>query len=146
IALDGSLEAIAELNQAGYQVVVATNQSGIGRGLFEAAALNAMHEKMYKALATSGGRVDAVFFCPHTAADACECRKPKAGMLREIARRFDMDLTGVPVVGDSLRDLQAGVEVGAVPHLVLTGKGAKTRDAGNLPPGTQIHEDLRAFV
>lgn len=146
IALEGSLEAIAELNQAGYQVVVATNQSGIGRGLFEAAALNAMHEKMYKALATSGGRVDAVFFCPHTAADACECRKPKAGMLREIARRFDMDLTGVPVVGDSLRDLQAGVEVGAVPHLVLTGKGAKTRDAGNLPPGTQIHEDLRAFV
>ncbi len=146
IALDGSLEAIAELNQAGYQVVVATNQSGIGRGLFEAAALNAMHEKMYKALATSGGRVDAVFFCPHTAADACECRKPKAGMLREIARRFDMDLTGVPVVGDSLRDLQAGVEVGAVPHLVLTGKGAKTRDAGNLPPGTQIHEDLRAFA
>ena len=146
IALDGSLEAIAELNQAGYQVVVATNQSGIGRGLFEAAALHAMTEKMYKALATSGGRVDAVFFCPHTAADACECRKPKAGMLREIARRFDMDLTGVPVVGDSLRDLQAGVEVGAVPHLVLTGKGAKTRDAGNLPPGTQIHEDLRAFV
>jgi len=146
IALDGSLEAIAELNQAGYQVVVATNQSGIGRGLFEAAALNAMHEKMYKALATSGGRVDAVFFCPHTAADACECRKPKAGMLREIARRFDMDLTGVPVVGDSLRDLQAGVEVGAVPHLVLNGKGGKTRDAGNLPPGTQIHEDLRAFV
>lgn len=146
IALDGSLEAIAELNQAGYQVVVATNQSGIGRGLFEAAALNAMHEKMYKALATHGGRVDAVFFCPHTAADACECRKPKAGMLREIARRFDVDLTGVPVVGDSLRDLQAGVEVGAVPHLVLTGKGAKTRDAGNLPPGTKIHEDLRAFA
>lgn len=146
IALDGSLEAIAELNQAGYQVVVATNQSGIGRGLFEAAALNAMHEKMYKALATCGGRVDAVFFCPHTAADACECRKPKTGMLREIARRFDVDLTGVPVVGDSLRDLQAGAEVGAVPHLVLTGKGAKTRDAGNLPPGTQIHQDLRAFA
>ena len=146
IALDGSLEAIAELNQAGYQVVVATNQSGIGRGLFEAAALNAMHEKMYKALATYGGRVDAVFFCPHTAADACECRKPKSGMLREIARRFDMDLTGVPVVGDSLRDLQAGVEVGAVPHLVLTGKGAKTRDAGDLPRGTQIHQDLRAFA
>ncbi|WP_055335195.1 D-glycero-beta-D-manno-heptose 1,7-bisphosphate 7-phosphatase, partial [Ralstonia solanacearum] len=105
IAIDGSLEAIAELNQAGYQVVVATNQSGIGRGLFEAAALNAMHEKMYKALATQGGRVDAVFFCPHTAAEACDCRKPKAGMFREIARRFDVDLTGVPVGGDSLRDL-----------------------------------------
>jgi D-glycero-D-manno-heptose 1,7-bisphosphate phosphatase len=133
IPIDGSLEAIAELNQAGYQVVVATNQSGIGRGLFEAAALNAMHEKMYKALASFGGR-------------ACECRKPKAGMLREIARRFDVDLTGVPVVGDSLRDLQAGVEVGALPHLVLTGKGTKTRDAGNLPPGTQIHNDLRAFA
>jgi len=146
IPIDGSLEGIAELNQAGYQVVVATNQSGIGRGLFEAAALNAMHEKMYKALAAYGGRVDAVFFCPHTAADACECRKPKSGMLRDIARRFDVDLTGVPVVGDSLRDLQAGVEVGAAPHLVLTGKGVKTRDAGNLPPGTQIHQDLRAFA
>ncbi|WP_296223895.1 D-glycero-beta-D-manno-heptose 1,7-bisphosphate 7-phosphatase [Ralstonia sp. UBA689] len=146
IAIDGSLEAIAELNQAGFQVVVATNQSGIGRGLFEAAALNAMHEKMYKALATHGGRVDAIFFCPHTAAEACECRKPRAGMFNEIARRFDVDLTGVPVVGDSLRDLQAGVEVGGVPHLVLTGKGVKTRDAGNLPPGTRIHKDLRAFA
>lgn len=146
IPIDGSLEAIAELNQAGYEVVVATNQSGIGRGLFEAAALNAMHEKMYKALSAFGGRVDAVFFCPHTAADACECRKPKAGMLRDIARRFELDLTGVPVVGDSLRDLQAGAEVGAAPHLVLTGKGIKTRDAGNLPPGTQIHNDLRAFA
>ncbi len=104
IAIEGSLEAIAELNQAGYQVVVATNQSGIGRGLFEAAALNAMHEKMYKALASQGGRVDAVFFCPHTAAEGCDCRKPKAGMFREIARRFDVDLAGVPVVGvDSLR-------------------------------------------
>ncbi|ANH34269.1 D-glycero-beta-D-manno-heptose 1,7-bisphosphate 7-phosphatase [Ralstonia nicotianae] len=146
IAIEGSLEAIAELNQAGYQVVVATNQSGIGRGLFEAAALNAMHEKMYKALASQGGRVDAVFFCPHTAAEGCDCRKPKAGMFREIARRFDVDLAGVPVVGDSLRDLQAGAEVGAVPHLVLTGKGAKTLQAGNLPPGTHVHQDLRAFA
>ncbi|AMP38533.1 MULTISPECIES: D-glycero-beta-D-manno-heptose 1,7-bisphosphate 7-phosphatase [Ralstonia solanacearum species complex] len=146
IAIDGSLEAIAELNQAGYQVVVATNQSGIGRGLFEAAALNAMHEKMYKALAAQGGRVDAVFFCPHTAAEGCDCRKPKAGMFHEIARRFDVDLTGVPVVGDSLRDLQAGEEVGAVPHLVLTGKGTKTLQTGNLPPGTQVHQDLRAFA
>ncbi|ARU22203.1 D-glycero-beta-D-manno-heptose 1,7-bisphosphate 7-phosphatase [Ralstonia pseudosolanacearum] len=146
IAIEGSLEAIAELNQAGYQVVVATNQSGIGRGLFEAAALNAMHEKMYKALASQGGRVDAVFFCPHTAAEGCDCRKPKAGMFREIARRFDVDLAGVPVVGDSLRDLQAGAEVGAVPHLVLTGKGAKTLQAGNLPPGTHVHLDLRAFA
>ncbi len=145
IPIAGSLEAIATMNQAGYRVVVASNQSGIGRGLFEMSALNAMHEKMYKGLANLGGRVDAVFFCPHTAADACDCRKPRPGMLEQIAERFGVELKGVPVVGDSLRDLEAGVAVGCVPHLVRTGKGERTLEKGGLPPGTRIHDDLAAF-
>ncbi len=146
IPIDGSLEAIAALNQAGYRVVIASNQSGIGRGLFEMSALNAMHEKMHKALSRLGGRVDAVFFCPHTAADGCDCRKPKAGMLEQLAERFGVELKGVPLVGDSLRDLEAGLAVGCAPHLVLTGKGRQTEEKGGLPPGTLIHEDLRAFA
>lgn len=146
IPIPGSLEAIAELNHAGYRVVVASNQSGIGRGLFEMSALNAMHQKMHKALMALGGRVDAIFFCPHTAAEACDCRKPKAGMLHQIAERFDVDLRGVPIVGDSLRDLQAGIEVGCAPHLVKTGKGLRTLDKGGLPPDTRVHNDLQAFT
>jgi len=146
VPIEGSLEAIAMMNQAGYRVVIASNQSGIGRGLFEMSALNAMHEKMYKALAHLGGRVDAVFFCPHTAADACDCRKPKSGLLEQISERFGIELKGVPIVGDSLRDLEAGVAVGCTPHLVLTGKGRKTLDKGGLPPGTRVHDDLRAFA
>lgn len=146
VPIEGSLEAIAAMNQAGYRVVVASNQSGIGRGLFEMSALNGMHEKMYKALAHLGGRVDAVFFCPHTAADGCDCRKPKPGLLDQISERFSIELKGVPIVGDSLRDLEAGVAVGCTPHLVLTGKGQKTLDKGGLPPGTRVHDDLRAFA
>lgn len=146
VPIPGSLEAIATLNQAGFRVVIASNQSGIGRGLFEMSALNAMHEKMYKALANFGGRVEAVFFCPHTAADGCDCRKPKPGMFEQIGERFGIELRAVPVVGDSLRDLEAGVAVGCLPHLVLTGKGTKTRDKGGLPAGTRVHDDLAAFA
>ena len=91
---DGSLEAIARLTHAGYRVVIATNQSGIGRGLFDMATLNAIHEKMHKALALVGGRLDALFYCPHTADSQCECRKPKTGMLREIGVRYGVDMTG----------------------------------------------------
>jgi len=146
VALPGSLEAIARLNQAGYRVAIATNQSGIGRGLFDMDALNAMHLKMHRAAAAVGGRIDAVFFCPHTADDHCECRKPKPGMLKMIAERFEIDPEDTPCVGDSLRDLQAGAALGFVPHLVLTGKGKKTLAAGGLPPGTKVHDDLRAFA
>jgi D-glycero-D-manno-heptose 1,7-bisphosphate phosphatase len=145
VALPGSLEAIARLNQAGYRVAIATNQSGIGRGLFDMSALNAMHLKMHRMVAAVGGRIDAVFFCPHTAQDHCECRKPKPGMLKMIAERFEADPHATPVVGDSLRDLQAGAALGFPAHLVLTGKGRKTLDAGGLPEGTKIHDDLRAF-
>jgi D-glycero-D-manno-heptose 1,7-bisphosphate phosphatase len=146
IAIPGSLEGIARLNQAGYRVVIATNQSGIGRGLFDMAALNAMHEKMHRKLAALGGRVDAIFFCPHTASDNCECRKPKPGLLQQIVKRFEIEPANTPVVGDSLRDLQAGAALGFPAHLVLTGKGQKTLDAGNLPPGTQVYADLHAFA
>ena len=146
VALPGSLEAIARLNQAGYRVAIATNQSGIGRGLFDMNALNATHLKMHRMVALVGGRIDAVFFCPHTAEDHCECRKPKPGMLKMIAERFEADPKATPVVGDSLRDLQAGAALGFATHLVLTGKGRQTLDAGGLPEGTKVHDDLRAFA
>jgi D-glycero-D-manno-heptose 1,7-bisphosphate phosphatase len=142
IPLPGSLEAIALLNQAGFRVALATNQSGIGRGLFDMATLNAIHDKMHRALAQFGGRIDALFYCPHTADAGCSCRKPKAGMMEEIGRRFAIDLEGVPSVGDSLRDLQASVAVGAQPILVRTGKGERTLAAGNLPENTWICADL----
>ena len=140
----GSLEAIARFTQAGFRVVVATNQSGLGRGLFDMATLNAMHDKMHKAVNQLGGRIDAVFFCPHAQDAGCACRKPQPGMLLEIAARFNLALAGVPVIGDSLRDLQAASAAGARPVLVLTGKGEQTRKAGGLPQGTEIHQDLAA--
>ncbi len=144
--LPGSLNAIARLNQEGFHVVVATNQSGIGRGMFEMATLNAIHAKMHQALAQAGARVDAVFFCPHTADDHCRCRKPKTGMFEDIAHRLNTSLAGVPMVGDSIRDVQAAAAVGASPMLVLTGNGKKTRRAGNLPPDTRVFADLAAVV
>ncbi len=153
LPLPGALEAIAKLNHAGWHVVVATNQSGLGRGLFDVAALNAMHAKMFKLLAAAGGKVDAVFFCPHAPDDACHCRKPAPGLFEQIGERFGIALQGVPTVGDSLRDLQAGVAVGCEPHVVLTGKAARFRGADGravLPPefpvGTWVHQDLQGFA
>jgi D-glycero-D-manno-heptose 1,7-bisphosphate phosphatase len=140
--IPGSLEAIARLHHGGFRVVVATNQSGVGRGLLDMSTLTAIHEKMHKAIAAVGGRLDAVFFCPHTADSRCECRKPRAGMLQEIGRRFNVDLGGVPCVGDGLRDLEAAASVGAQPILVLTGKGEKTLHDGGFPPNTVIFPDL----
>lgn len=144
--IPGSLEAIARLNQAGYRVVVATNQSGIARGLFDMSILNTIHTKMHKALAQAGGRIDAVFYCPHAAETKCTCRKPLSGMFLDIAERFHTPLISVPAVGDSLRDLQAAVTVGAAPVLVKTGKGIATLNAGQLPEGTLIFNDLAEVV
>ncbi len=146
VPLPGALEAIARLNHAGWHVVVATNQSGIGRGLFEMATLNAIHDKMHLAVGQAGGRINAVFYCPHAQEADCGCRKPKPGLLEEISRRFGRSLAGVPSIGDSMRDLQAAVAVGAQPILVLTGKGAKTQRDGGLPAGTAVHPDLAAAV
>jgi D-glycero-D-manno-heptose 1,7-bisphosphate phosphatase len=140
--IPGSLEAIARLTQAGYRVVVATNQSGVGRGLFDMATLNAIHQKMHRAIEKAGGRIEAVFYCPDTAESESEFRKPKPGMFRDIGERLNATLAGVPAIGDSLRDLQAAESVGAQPILVLTGKGARTREAGGLPGNTRIYPDL----
>ena len=144
--IPGALEAIARLNQWGWRVVVATNQSGIGRGLFGMDTLNAINDRMVRSLAQAGGRLDGIFFCPHAADSTCDCRKPKPGMFLEIAERFNVDLKGMPVVGDSLRDLQAGVAVGCKPYLVKTGKGSKTAIDPDLPEGTEIFPDLAAVV
>lgn len=144
--IPGSLEAIARLCQADYRVVVATNQSGVARGLFDMHTLNAIHDKMHKAVALAGGRIDAIFFCPHVAETDCRCRKPKVGMLEEIKIRYDANLQGIPVVGDSLRDLESAATMGAQPILVLTGKGVRTQAKGSLPQGTRIYPDLAAAV
>lgn len=144
--IPGSLEAIATLNQNGYRVVVATNQSGIGRGLLDMAAFNAINDKMTRQLALAGGQIDAIFYCPHAADARCACRKPQPGMLREIGRRFNSDLKDIPVVGDALRDLQAAHAAGAVPMLVTTGKGKLTLKEGALPATTQVFDDLAAVA
>lgn len=144
--IPGSLEAIARLNQAGYLVVVATNQSGVGRGLFGMDTLNAIHERMVKMLTPLGGRLDGIFFCPHTPDDGCDCRKPKPGLLEAVGRRFNVELGDAVFVGDSLRDLQAAQAVGARSVLVLTGKGEKTRQSPELPEGTPVYADLAAAV
>ena len=151
VPIPGALEAIARLNHAGWHTVVATNQSGLGRGTFDMATLNAMHVKMNQMLAKQGGRIDAVFFCPHAPEDACNCRKPAPGLFVQIGERFGVDLADVPVVGDSLRDLQAGAAVGCRPHLVRTGKAARLDDAHGAElcgqvAGTQVHNDLTAFA
>ena len=144
--IPGSLEAIARLTQGGWRIVVATNQSGLSRGLFDMSTLNAIHAEMHRAVGQAGGRIDAIFFCPHAADSNCECRKPKPGLLHEIASRFGVELEGVPMVGDSLRDVAAAAAAGAKPWLVLTGNGRKTRDAGGLPPCTEIAADLAAIA
>jgi len=144
--IKGSIEAIARLTQAGYRVVVATNQSGIARGLFTTRTLFEMHDALQRAAVQAGGRVDAFFFCPHADSAGCECRKPKPGMLLEVARRFNVSLGDTYMVGDSLKDVQAAVAAGARPVLVLTGKGAKTQAEGSLPPGTRVFADLAAFA
>ena len=144
--IPGSLEAIARLTREGWRVVVATNQSGLARGLFEMATLNAIHAKMHKAVAQAGGRIEAVFYCPHAADMNCGCRKPKSGLFDEIAARYGRDLADVPAVGDSLRDLLAAACVGARPVLVRTGKGEKTLAAGGLPQDTPVFADLSEAV
>jgi D-glycero-D-manno-heptose 1,7-bisphosphate phosphatase len=147
--LPGAIEAIARLNHAGWHTVIASNQSGLGRGLFDVASLNAVHAKMHKMLAAQGARIDAVFYCPHSPDEGCQCRKPSPGLFEQIGERFGVDLKGTPVVGDGLRDLQAGVAAGCEPHLVLTGKGAAFRGQPlpeTFPAGTVVHEDLSAFA
>ncbi len=144
--IEGSLSAISRLNHAGYRVIVSTNQSGIGRGLYSIDTLNKIHFKMHRMLSDFGGHIDAVFFCPHTPEDGCDCRKPKPGMLLSIASRLSISLDKVPVVGDSLRDLQAATAVNAYPVLVRTGKGERTLADPELDRGIPVYDDLASYT
>ena len=160
--LPGALEAIARLNHAGFHVVVVSNQTGLGRGLFDVAALNAMQAKMQRLLAAVGGRIDALFYCPHGPEENCGCCMPLPGLFDQIAVRYGVGLAGVPVVSGGLRELQAGVLAGCEPHLVLTGAFAadaavagsatlRAADAAaalpaDCPAGTRVHADLAALA
>ena len=147
----GALEALARLNHAGWHVVVATNQAGIGRGMIDMASVNAVHAHMHRQLMAVGARVDAVFFCPHTPEEGCDCRKPLPGMMLDIGRRYGAELSGVHLVGDTLRDLQAAAASGCRPHLVRSGRAAELdahalADIVQKVPQTQVHRDLAAFA
>lgn len=147
IPIAGSLAAIARLKQAGFTVVVATNQSGVARQLFDIGILNSIHEKLQRELAHYGASLDGIFFCPHGPEDGCECRKPKPGLLREIATRFQIDLAGVPSIGDSWRDIVAARDVGATPMLVKTGKGTHTLEKHALElDGIKVYDNLAHAV
>ena len=151
VPVDGALEAVARINHAGWHTVVATNQSGIGRGMIDMSAVNAVHARMHQALQVQGGRIDAVFFCPHTPEDQCDCRKPKPGLLLDIGRRYGTPLADVPVVGDTLRDLQAACAAGCEPHLVLSGRarglqGEALQHLLDQAPGATVHASLGAFA
>jgi D-glycero-D-manno-heptose 1,7-bisphosphate phosphatase len=147
VAVPGALEAVSRLNHAGWHAVVCTNQSGIGRGMIDMATVNAVHAHMMRSLVALGGRIDAVFFCPHTSDDDCDCRKPLPGMMLDIGRRYGVDLAHVPMVCDTLRDLQAARSAGCEPHLVRSGRAA-TLDAAAVGqmvaqvPGAFVHQDL----
>lgn len=143
----GAFEAVGRLNQLGYRVVVASNQAGVGRGLFDMATVNAIHDRMHRGVLAVGGRIDAVFYCPHAEEAGCACRKPGIGLFEEIAERYGLNgLAGVPAVGDSIRDLLAARRAGAQPVLVRTGKGRETERAGGLPEGQPTYDDLAAFA
>ncbi len=145
IPLPGSIEAIASLSQSGFTVAVASNQSGLARGLFDRRALRAMHRKLRRLVDRQGGRIDRIVVCPHGPGDGCDCRKPASGLLRRLGRHYGITMQDVPVIGDSLRDLQAAASVDARPVLVRTGNGAKT-EAG-LPAelaDTDVFDDLAA--
>lgn len=144
--ISGSLEAIAKLYHAGYKVVIATNQSGLGRQLFNIDHLNAIHKKLQDALRPFEARIDAFFICPHHPKEKCTCRKPNTGMFDTIKIRYGISPGKNISVGDSLRDLQAASSAGFIPYLVLTGKGQKTKEQGNLPPHTTVHDNLHSLV
>lgn len=146
IPIQGSLEAIALLNQSGFRIAIATNQSGVSRGLFDMATLNSIHDKMHRELALVGGRIDAVFYCPHSADDNCDCRKPKIGMIKEIGKRFSVELDQVYAIGDAWRDVKAFSDAGCQTMLVRSGKGKETLANGNLPENLLIFADLAEAV
>ena len=151
VPVPGALEAVSRLNHAGWHAVVATNQAGIGRGMIDMASVNLIHAHMNKLMQAQGARLDAVFFCPHTPEEQCECRKPLPGMMLEIGERYGVDLAQVPVAADTLRDLQAAHAAGCEPHLVRTGRAAHLDDEAvaqwcKQVPGVRVHADLSALA
>jgi len=151
VPIPGSLEAIARLCRAEYRVVVITNQSGVGRGLFSLDSMNKINARMFELISQKGGDVDALLFCPHAPDAGCDCRKPRPGLFHELARRLKVNLTGIPAVGDSIRDMQAALAAGAKPVLVRTGKGAETLEAirdsdDERLKQVAVYDDLAAFV
>lgn len=146
IPIDGSLEAISRLKKAGYRIAVASNQSGLARGLFDEKALQAMHDKMTSLLAQRGSSVDGIFFCPHGPADNCICRKPKPGLLLQITKQFKVKSAETLFVGDSFTDIQAAKLAGIQSALVKTGKGTRTLDKYGPIEGTPVYDNLSHFV
>lgn len=144
--IEGSLEAIARLHQAGIKVIVATNQSGIARGLYDEATLKRIHTKMNNLIAEAGGELAAIFYCPHGPDDGCNCRKPLPGLIQQMAETMAIKPAGIPIVGDSVRDLVAGQALGCLPVLVKTGKGERSLTSGKVPPETLVFDDLKSFV
>ena len=146
VALPGALAAIGQLTQAGWTVCVASNQSGIGRELFGIVDLHGIHEKLQREVALHSGHIAGFYFCPHKPEDGCDCRKPKPGLLEEIAGRYDADMDGVPVIGDSASDLQAAEAIGARPILVRSGNGRKALREYYKDKSVEVYNDLAAAV
>lgn len=145
--IEGSAEAIARLTVAGFTIAVASNQSGLARQLFDEAALSEIHVRMRQYVEGLGGRIDKIVFCPHLPDAGCDCRKPKPGLLHQLALHYGVPLQEVPVVGDSERDLLAAAAAGGRPLLVLTGNGKETL-AGRLAAGLPVEafDDLAAVA
>ena len=155
VPIPGSIEAIARLHQAGFTVVIATNQSGLARGKFDLDDLEAIHEKLTQLVLAAGGEIGAIFYCPHAPGDDCKCRKPKPGLIDAIEAEFNISAADAPFIGDTLRDLEAGFIKGCKLWLVKTGNGLKTLDllqsrtpSANAPGLTldqvQVFDDLAA--
>jgi len=144
--IPGSLDAIARFTRAGYRVMIASNQSGLGRGLFDVPALDTINDELRARLASLGGRIDAIFYCPHLPSDGCDCRKPEPGLFWQIAALPGVNLREALAVGDSLRDLQAAASAGVETALVRTGNGARTEETGDVPAGVRVFDDLAAVA
>ncbi len=145
VPLPGSIEALAKLTKAGYKIAIATNQSGISRGYFTVATLDAMHEKMMTLATKARAKIDFIAYCPHGPDDSCDCRKPLPGLIHQIEAALNISAKGCYMVGDSLRDLQAGRAARLIPALVLTGKGERTLAKNSELENVSIHADLNAF-
>ncbi len=146
IPIPGSVEAIARLYKAGHRVVIATNQAGLGRGYYTVDDLEGIHKKLLSELAKMGGHVEKIYYCPHHPDEACTCRKPAPGLLLQIQKDFNVDLSHCLMIGDSLRDLQAAKAVDCPAWLVLTGNGAALLESGEVPENVPVFKDLSEAV